>query len=666
MVDLEENLCSISAASDSVSNSLSARRGQLEKLNGSKKNLTKLQFLMELPSRLQRCVREEEHELAVADFRKALRILQAVGHVASFQGIQDEATLIMKRLSQALGVQLLQPDLADESLGVATRLRVLLDGHEDALLTKYLARRRRTLFEVLNSFSPSTARIAAAEHGGLSGGAHSVAQLGAAFVPQLVLLHDEWQRLFAGESAKPALPEQGVSAAPVPAEKKEAMLLKSLQELTGGFIEICRRLLQAERVEPERLLQGLRQLVAALDELHRVVPHAKLVQRASRAAERLAKSSMDLQVQALQQRLAACIEELRGADAYGPPGALQEQVHAAVAAIASHVLDAVSASGPLLVPLCELLGLRADSMAMYLVSQLHTALFYVGRTALHPTSRATGLLVRAGLCLQMASTGVLEVAVVLKAQLSVHGLAGAALVFDSRSIMREMQLSADSLLERFVEVQAQGLSLEVSQHMQTMDWLHTLPPHEVTHLIEVAMLELHTMQALAAQVLPGESRPSMLPLGACPATASALQFASPRSCKQLTTTAIQKDLQRMFARKISFSANVSRGTAATSHMLTRVAKLALKTLTEEVRLATFCRAGFQQVQVDCGMLRWVLPPCVGDEGAILALLDEALVSCQERCLDPVPFEQNVIEVLCEAKRKVLRLNLAVDPGWYKV
>ena len=38
----------------------------LEKLNGAKKNLTKLQFLMDLPARLQRCVRTSALALALA------------------------------------------------------------------------------------------------------------------------------------------------------------------------------------------------------------------------------------------------------------------------------------------------------------------------------------------------------------------------------------------------------------------------------------------------------------------------------------------------------------------------------------------------------------------------------------------------------------------------
>ena len=89
-------------------------------------------------------------------------------------------------------------------------------------------------------------------------------------------------------------------------------------------------------------------------------------------------------------------------------------------------------------------------------------------------------------------------------------------------------------------------------------------------------------------------------------------------------------------------------------MLTHVSKLTLKTLVEEVRLGTFSRAGFQQVQVDCAMLRWVLGPVVGDEeGSVQALLDEALVSCQERCLDPVPLEHQSLEEMCERKRRDL-------------
>jgi len=48
----------------------------------------------------------------------------------------------------------------------------------------------------------------------------------------------------------------------------------------------------------------------------------------------------------------------------------------------------------------------------------------------------------------------------------------------------------------------------------------------------------------------------------------------------------------------------------------------------QIRLATFSRHGFQQMQVDTAMLRWVLPAAVDDPEPLLSLLDEAFISCQ--------------------------------------
>ena len=690
MVELEKSMGTISAASDSVDSSLSARRGQLEKLNGAKKNLNKLQFLTELPSRLQRCVREEQHETAVQDFRKARRILRAVGHVGSFEGIEDEATLIMKRLAQALSVRLQQPALAAQTLGATSRLLLQLEGNESGLLREYLSRRRRALHEVLSSSSgpaglsaateasadpdeaaPSGAPAADAEADAeaddadeLPPAASDVARLGASFMPQLVELHDEWQRLFMEDAEPPVLPPRegaGGGAAPLSMTAKEAMLLEALQELCGGYIEMCRRRLQEESIEPEVLLAGLKQLVGALEDLHALVPQAKLMQRATRAAEQLAKRSMDTQLGALQQKLVALVTELVAVDAADAASALQAQLQAAGNAVAAHVRDALATTAPLLVPLCELLNLRADGMAKHLVGRLYVALLNVAKEAtLETTSDASGVLMRAGLCLQMVSTGVPQVPAMLKAQLSPHGLGGAALGFDSISMTREMQASADLMLERFVEKQAQKLSLAVTNRMETTDWLHCSPPREVTHLVEAILMELRAMQALAGNVLPGEPVRSLLPQGPFPAASATVQLVPQRSKQTMgaaSSNAIQKDLQRMFARKIVFATGAfggaSGGKASVASMLTHVTKLTLKTLVEEVRLSTFSRAGFQQIQVDCAMLRWVLPACVEDEGSVLALLDEALISCQERCLDAVAVEPGVMEDLCQVKRRAL-------------
>ena len=204
----------------------------------------------------------------------------------------------------------------------------------------------------------------------------------------------------------------------------------------------------------------------------------------------------------------------------------------------------------------------------------------------------------------------------------------------------------------------QAFSLEIAAARHATDWLACPPPREVDPFVEQLLGRLRAMQSLAAQVFPGEAVRPLLPQGPFPVSSPALQLVDQRS-RQQGSHAIQKDMQRMFARKISLEVTLAMGDKAIlSRMLTHVVKLTLKTLVEEVRLGTYGRAGFQQLQVDCGMLRWVLPACVDDEGAVLALLDEAIISCQDRCVEIAAVEHSVLEGLCERKRQQLLLALA--------
>ena len=59
-------------------------------------------------------------------------------------------------------------------------------------------------------------------------------------------------------------------------------------------------------------------------------------------------------------------------------------------------------------------------------------------------------------------------------------------------------------------------------------------------------------------------------------------------------------------------------------MVTTIVKLCLKSLQEFVRLQTFNRSGFQQIQLDIQFLRTTLKETVEDEAAINFLLDEVI------------------------------------------
>ena len=81
--------------------------------------------------------------------------------------------------------------------------------------------------------------------------------------------------------------------------------------------------------------------------------------------------------------------------------------------------------------------------------------------------------------------------------------------------------------------------------------------------------------------------------------------------------------------------------------MTGIVKISLKTFLECVRLRTFSRYGLQQIQVDTHYLQLYLWRFVADENVVYCLLDEIVASAANRCLDPVPMETSVVEVICE-------------------
>nr|KAJ0225698.1 hypothetical protein LSAT_V11C100015370 [Lactuca sativa] len=72
---------------------------------------------------------------------------------------------------------------------------------------------------------------------------------------------------------------------------------------------------------------------------------------------------------------------------------------------------------------------------------------------------------------------------------------------------------------------------------------------------------------------------------------------------------------------------------------------------EFVRLQTFNRSGFQQIQLDMQYLRTTLKDTTDseDEAALEFLLDEVIVAAAERCLDPSPLEPAILDRLVQLK-----------------
>jgi len=69
-------------------------------------------------------------------------------------------------------------------------------------------------------------------------------------------------------------------------------------------------------------------------------------------------------------------------------------------------------------------------------------------------------------------------------------------------------------------------------------------------------------------------------------------------------------------------------------VISTVLKLCLKSLQEFVRLQTFNRSGFQQIQLDMEFLKSSLKEFVDDEAAISFLLKEVRTTLLNRLIEP--------------------------------
>ena len=117
-----------------------------------------------------------------------------------------------------------------------------------------------------------------------------------------------------------------------------------------------------------------------------------------------------------------------------------------------------------------------------------------------------------------------------------------------------------------------------------------------------------------------------------------------RSWQTAANTSLVSNIQKMFNEKIEIFSPVE---ASKVSILTGVVKIALKTLLECVRLKTFSRFGFQQMQVDVHYLNLYMWRFVSDENLVMFMLDEVMTSVMYMCPDPTPMEQSVVDVICD-------------------
>jgi vacuolar protein sorting-associated protein 51 len=191
-----------------------------------------------------------------------------------------------------------------------------------------------------------------------------------------------------------------------------------------------------------------------------------------------------------------------------------------------------------------------------------------------------------------------------------------------------MQSAAQKLLSELVRDQGTHISMMIRRGVETPDWSVMKEPSDVRSAVELVAKEFYSFLREVSQVFPlKEADTSNIP-----------------------TTASQGDLSRYSLSTIQHLTGGPKRTPIiggiieedANSVLSGVTKIVLKSFVECVRLCTFNKYGYQQMQVDTSYMRIVLESLHFDQERLLErMLDDVSESTSWRCFEPVGMNAKV-------------------------
>ncbi|KYO33754.1 vacuolar sorting-associated protein 51-like protein [Alligator mississippiensis] len=653
MDGLAANMAAITESSARVSSTLRDRHEQIAKLSGVHTLLRKLQFLLELPARLTRCVELEAYGTAVRYHGRARAVLHHYRHLPSFHGIQADCQVIMAGLAQRLRQRFRDGGSGAKDLAECVELLLELEEPAEELCDEFLAHAGARLAAELDTLEAEL---------GPPGGAPTCDILEFtdrgcnSFVGNLCLVIASYQELFVSRAG----------AAPI-APMARAKLATFVEGLLGRYFGLVERRVQLEKGVGDSSL-----LVRALDRFHRrlqaleqLLPGAGSASEGTAIVERAARARVAQYLQALRGFYQDCLTDVRQALAAprlagkeGPglaellatvSASLLGQVKAVLGYV--HLFtarDVAFSNKPYFKGEFCSQAVREGLVVGFIRAVCGTAQqFCEAPGDRGGTAPPALLLLLSRLCLDYETSTISYILTLADEQFLVQaevaGTLGSVLCAEARA-------AAQRLLTHYVRVQGLAVSQMLRKSVETRDWVGTIEPRTVravmkrvvedTTAIDVQVGLLYEEGVRKAQ----SSDSSKRTFSVYSSSRQQGRYAPSYTPSAPMDTNLLSNIQKLFSERIDIFSPVEFNKVS---VLTGIVKISLKSFLECVRLRTFGRFGLQQVQVDCHYLQLYLWRFVGDEGLVHGLLDEIVASAAHRCLDPVPMEPSVVEVICE-------------------
>ncbi|KAM0880496.1 hypothetical protein ACQ4PT_033531 [Festuca glaucescens] len=626
MEQLLGKITSVQSRSDTVNTSLFNKRENIEKLHRTRNLLRKVQFIYDLPTRLNKCIKAEAYADAVKFFTGAKPIFEAYGD-SSFQDCKKASEEAMDIVIQHLQAKLYSDSEPIEARAEAVVLLKQLNFPVDNLKSSLLEKLEDCLLNFQNK--PTNA---------------SIGDISKTFRAYLIIFPDSERRLIElahalftnrYETVRETLKER------IPSTDLLAILRGLWEDATAIDEVIPEAALPAFSLETTRDI--IKQHIAtAFLHLQTEISDV-LVRTHSTSNEKLEESQLQTAMEKSKIKVSqGCID-------------LLQEFH--------HLIDGDT---ELIVKLKDLIidWVQEGFQDFFQKLDGHFHLLSGRSKSFSQESNSIDsvqidkiptvlVLMLAQLCVFIEQTTIPKVTEDLAASFSGGGARSYEYgpPFVPGEICRLYRSSGEKFLHHYINMKTQKISKLLNKRFSTPVWIKHKEPREVNMFVDLLLLEFNGVVSEVKQILPGLIRRHRHSDSTGSTTSSRSNPMREDMLNRSNTTRtrsqfLENHLAKLFEQKMEIFTKVEY---TQESVISAVLKLCLKSLQEFVRLQTFNRSGFQQIQLDMEFLKSSLKEFIDDEAAISFLLKEVNNAAHERCLDPIPLEAPILDKLINAK-----------------
>jgi hypothetical protein len=135
---LRDHMDKVTIQSSEIDTTLAPRREKIRQLDGVHNLLKKLQFIFELPNRLQQCYNTGAYPQAVRYWVRTTHLFDHYQHLTVFHNIETECKDIMKRVRQKIKDAMYAPDATTQTITENTSLLIQLKENPASLSKEYI------------------------------------------------------------------------------------------------------------------------------------------------------------------------------------------------------------------------------------------------------------------------------------------------------------------------------------------------------------------------------------------------------------------------------------------------------------------------------------------------------------------------------------------------